>query len=207
MKKNYLFLLSFTVFIFLSVFLKPNFEDFMWQRIVASITVASFFFSFADLTGIQGNSMRKISEENLVKIDKSLLDISKIRTASSNDMESAEENPNTYSLVSCNSIDNLEKEYTRAQSIMKKDLKLSFVLKFTSIFSTILGLLLLLFIIFLKPLAGYFIYRQDTMTILAFGFILLSQLLDGFVEAAKEYWNDFIDNLNQSLEKYKKTIK
>lgn len=199
MKKDYLFLLPFTIFIVLSAIIKPFFEDFMWQRIVASITVASFFFSFADLTRTQGNSMRKISEENLVKIDKSLLEISKIRTESSNDVKCAEENQNTYSLSSCNSIDKLEKEYLRAQSIMKRDLKLSSVLKSTFGVSAILGLLLLFFIISLKPFADFFMHRQDTMTILAFGFILLSQLLDGFVDAAKEYWNSFLDSLNQSL--------
>ena len=205
MKKNYLFLLSFTIFIFLSVIVKSYWDYPMWPTIVAAVTVASFFFSFADLTGVQGKAMHKLSEDTLDGIECSLFEISRIKPILSKLIECTAEDEKSHYSSSRSSIEILEKDYLRVQSIMKKDIRISLGLKVASITFTILGFLLLFSIMTFESFSNWFINRQDTMTVIAFGCILLSQVLDGLIDGASEYWKNFVINLNNGLTALKKT--
>ena len=88
---------------------------------------------------------------------------------------------------------------------MKKDIRISLGLKVASITFTILGFLLLFSIMTFESFSNWFINRQDTMTVIAFGCILLSQVLDGLIDGASEYWKNFVINLNNGLTALKKT--
>lgn len=205
MKKNYLFLISFTLFIFLSVIVKSYCDYPMWPTIVSAVTVASFFFSFADLTGVKGRAMRNLSEETIDGIDCSLFEISKIKSTLSKLIECTSENEKAHYLTTKNNVDALENHYLRAQSIMKRDIKISSGLKITSILFTMVGFLLLFSIMTFDSFANWFIGRQDIMTVMSFGCILLSQLLDTLIDDAREHWRNLVSNLNKALDALKKT--
>ncbi|MBP3936206.1 MAG: hypothetical protein IK954_01315 [Clostridia bacterium] len=207
MKKNYLFLLSFTLFIFLSVIVKSYCDYPMWPTIVAAVTVASSFFSFADLAGVQGRAMYNISNDSLGEIDYSLFQIQHIKTTLSTLIECSAPDDKTHFSSAQDTINDLEKNYLRMQSIMKKDVRISSVLKIASVITTILGFLLLFCIMAFESLASWVIIRQDIMTVIAFGCIMLSQLLDGLVDGAREYWKNILSNLNNGLAALQKNYK
>lgn len=184
MRRNNIFMGAYIVFVFICFFARLKSEYSAWPSVVSAVAISSAFFAFADFLYIYAQSLRGICDvtNSYISDAREMLDEERwiflgfrerIRECSLEEFDFSEmtklidlvmeENGKTEEWIKENEAATLKK-----QKEVKRD-------KAAAAFLTFLGFLLFLCIVVFDTLATACVAIQDTISVFAFGLILVTQ--------------------------------
>lgn len=191
MKRNNLFMLAYIIFIFAACWIKPFWEYSMWNKFVAAVTVTSFFLTISDLLyslirtsdEIMKFELRYISEvePEFKLMKKSLEDYLKKGLAKDKDCIT-------------NNVKILEQSFEAIRAYSNEIFERSKKCKNVANIITVLGFFSFFLIFAVEQITSLIISGLDSITISAFGFVLLTQYL------GEEKQNDLFKDIEKCVE-------
>ena len=176
MKRNNLFMLAYIIFIFVSSWLRVVYDYPMWPKLVAAITIASFFLIISDLV----YSLIKNTYENMQTETEYIAVIQE-------EFGAMEKYAQEYLKEKVDKIDEIKKVKIE-ETIESMDGKLKSIrerakniinycekYKIVADTFTVLGFLSFFFILVFETVSSFIIGILDLITVLSFGFVLLTQ--------------------------------
>lgn len=187
MKRNNLYFLSYTLFIFICFAVKCFWDYPLWGVIVAAITTASCLFACADITEVVANEYEKDVEKftpllksAMAKCEKLDKDISQHKAF----FESRAKESDGLAGIVLEGIDVIEDTKKELVKIKKgldsKEALSKFCKKITGSL-VVLGNLSFFCTVAFEPINGALVPMQDYLTVFAFGVLMLTQYLGGAV--------------------------
>ena len=176
MKRNNLFMLAYIIFIFVSSWLRVVYDYPMWPKLVAAITIASFFLIISDLV----YSLIKNTYENMQTETEYIAVIQE-------EFGAMQKYAQEYLKEKVDKIDEIKKVKIE-ETIESMDGKLKSIrerakniinycekYKIVADTFTVLGFLPFFFILVFETVSSFIIGILDLITVLSFGFVLLTQ--------------------------------
>ena len=176
MKRNNLFMLAYIIFIFVSSWLRVVYDYPMWPKLVAAITIASFFLIISDLV----YSLIKNTYENMQTETEYIAVIQE-------EFGAMQKYAQEYLKEKVDKIDEIKKVKIE-ETIESMDGKLKSIrerakniinycekYKIVADTFTVLGFLSFFFILVFETVSSFIIGILDLITVLSFGFVLLTQ--------------------------------
>ena len=176
MKRNNLFMLAYIIFIFVSSWLRVVYDYPMWPKLVAAITIASFFLIISDLV----YSLIKNTYENMQTETEYIAVIQE-------EFGAMQKYAQEYLKEKVDKIDEIKKVKIE-ETIESMDGKLKSIrerakniinycekYKIVANTFTVLGFLSFFFILVFETVSSFIIGILDLITVLSFGFVLLTQ--------------------------------
>ena len=176
MKRNNLFMLAYIIFIFVSSWLRVVYDYPMWPKLVAAITIASFFLIISDLV----YSLIKNTYENMQTETEYIAVIQE-------EFSAMQKYAQEYLKEKVDKIDEIKKVKIE-ETIESMDGKLKSIrerakniinycekYKIVADTFTVLGFLSFFFILVFETVSSFIIRILDLITVLSFGFVLLTQ--------------------------------
>lgn len=212
MKRNNLYFLSYTLFIFICFAVKCVWDYPLWGVIVAAITTASCIFACADIAELVAteyetdvNNFQPLLKSALDKCNKIDKFFSKHKSILEHQTENNEE------LVSAlldgpQAIENVKNELLKIQNGLNLKKRLSNFCKNIIGPLVVLGNLLFFCTVAFEPINSMLVPIQDYLTVFAFGVLMLTQYLgssvrEAHVELEENYQeaNDLLDDTNETI--------
>ncbi len=200
MKRNNMFMLSYTIFIFIAFVVKLCWDFPMWAPIVTAITVASCIFSCADITNIVAveyavdvkdfTPLLEHAMENCKRIEKfySKYNAQLVR------MSEYDNNMAEVLLEGPEVITDAKRQLTNVTKGLKLKKILLSICRWLTNPLIVIGFLSFFFTITFKPVNELLVPIQDYLTVLAFGVMMLTQY---FGNSVKEYHIELENNYNE----------
>ncbi|MBP3633717.1 MAG: hypothetical protein J6J43_03995 [Oscillospiraceae bacterium] len=200
MKRNNTFMFAYIVFIFLCAWVRLIYDFPMWGRIVVAITIASWAFAVSDCCTSISNLQKDTYEIQFPLVDTAKFRINQIKDCLKKRGTEKSDEATIEIVLSC------EKSCERILDRISKMKKASNVLKMVAIASTFFAFLLFLCVLSFEPVYNYFFARQEGLTVLSFGMILLAQFLtnigSGYINRNKREYEAIIDGWEALLRSY-----
>ena len=220
MKRNNLYFLSYTLFIFICFVVKCFWDYPLWGVIVAAITTASCLFACADIAEVVATEYEKdvenftpLLKSAMAKCEKFDKDFSQHKSF----FESrAKENDELAGIVleGINTIEDTRKELVKIKKGLDFKEGLSKLCKKITGPLVVLGNLSFFCTATFEPINGALVPMQDYLTVFAFGVLMLTQYWGGVVreehiELEENYKeaNKLLDEANEVLPEAFKRIK
>lgn len=212
MKRNDIFMLSYILFIFISLIVRCFCDYAMWAPTIAAITAASWIFSIADIfhtTAAAYLSDAETFTPLLDKAEKRIEHIEGMHQANEAYMNKAKANGIELANVLSEGpilLSHTKQELTSIKSNVKKKHSISKRCKSVATPFTMLGFLTFFCTITFETINHFLIPLQDYLTVFAFGVILLTQYVNNQLreqheELEKHYQeaNDVLENLDETV--------
>lgn len=212
MKKNNMFMLAYTIFIFVAFVIKLCWDFPMWAPIVTAITIASCIFSCADIADIvateYGTDIKDFTplvedaKEKCKRIEKfySRYDTQLAR------MKEHDDNMAEVLLEGPEIIADTNKQLTEITNGLKFKKNLSNICKWLTKPLVVIGFLSFFCTITFEPINELLVPVQDYLTVFAFGVMMLTQyfgnsIKEDHIELEKNYKeaNTALDGINEVL--------
>lgn len=191
MKRNNLFMLAYIIFIFAACWLKPFWEYSLWNKFVAAVTVTSFFLTISDLLYSLTRASDEIMKFELKYINEVEPEFALMKKSLEDYLELG-----LFENKDCiiNNIKILEQSFEDMRNYSNEIFERSKKCKNMANIITVLGFLSFFLIIAIEQITFLIINSLDSITVSAFGFVLLTQYL------SEEKRNDFFKDMEKCIE-------
>ena len=186
MKKHNLFLLSYTIFIFICLIVKCFWSYPLWGTIVAAITTASCILSCADITEVVSTEYGKDVKDFEPLLDSALDKCNYYEEFYSKHKASLEQKKDNVIanilLESPGVLEDTKKQLIEIQNGLKLKKCVSNICKKVSGPLIVLGYLSFFCTVTFEPINGFLVPIQDYLTVFAFGILMLTQFWGNHVK-------------------------
>ena len=191
MKRNNLFMLTYIIFIFAACCSKPFWEYSMWNKFVAAVTVTSFFLTISDLLYTLVRNIEETVTVELKYVDEVGPEFNLMKKELKKYLEKGLAKNKEYIIENTMILEQNFKSMRQSSKNIRAQIKRG---KIIASGFTILGFLSFFLIIVFEPIASYIISVLDSVTVSAFGFVLLTQYL------SEEKRNDLFKDIKKCIE-------
>lgn len=199
-------MIAYIISIFICVFVRLFGEYPMWPTLVAAITTTSWMISLADSNYAVATECRKYSEDVLMYAEAATMDIQRILDAIDkllvgNDSgidstQAGQEHLEHYSDTKKDVLHYLE-QHQEIELKAHKILHYAGISEKIDVLLTVVGFVAFFAVLAFEQISKKLIDRQDIMTVMAFGLILLTQYVAAYSKEkrkqAQESYNRFMD--------------
>ena len=168
MKRNNIFMLAYIIFIFLCVEVKSFWDFPMWGKIIAAVTTASWLFALSDCFSCAADLLRKVTNTQSPLIDAGLYELAQMKEYLRK-RTPEDTNEGIQEVEAC------EVRCNRMRITLRRMRTNAKAFEAVSIIVTLIAFLTFLCVLCFDFFYSYFVPRQDSMTVISFGMILLAQ--------------------------------
>lgn len=210
MKKHNLFLLSYTIFIFVCLIVKYFWSYPLWGIIVAAITTASCILSCADITEVVAMEYNKDVKDFEPLLDSAFdkcnyYENFYIRHKTS--LEQQKDNVIANILLEGSEIlKDIKKQLVNIRNGLKLKKSLSGICRKVSGPLIVLGYLSFFCTVIFEPINGFLVPIQDYLTVFAFGIVMLTQFWGDYVKEEHIVLEENYREANRLLDEYNKVV-